>query len=356
MKTLLTVFVLLSSLIFSQAQEFKVVTFEGGNLQTFINNLSDSTIVNFSVSTIETEESIILTNKKNIQFNFDGFTLKSRTQGRSARPTLDVYKNKWPRNRSHFVIANSHNVLIEGLVIDGPNRKGGKNDDAYVRGLEAQHAIEIRNSKKVEIKNCKLSYIYGDGVYITGNSKAITIADSKISNNGRQGIAITAGSDIEIIGNKITEIRRSHIDLEPNNDNQVVSNVRILNNTFGPKRLNWIAAASSKGKVSDILVEGNEMNCPGNIWIGNKSNKFRQGPYTFLNNTSHLLYGTNNGGIWRLIQVDGFKADGNNIMAQARRDMHLIYATRCNDIDLGTNEVPNGTNAVKTFYDPNAKK
>ncbi len=331
------------------------IKYDGSDIQEFINQLPDNSIVEFEPDTLVYEESLIIQSKKNISFRFNGFTIRSKTTGENSKPTLSVYRNKWPRNRSHLVINRSDSIEITGLVIWGPHKNGGTQPDAYNPKLEAQHAIEIHYSKNILLDKVELSHIYGDGVYINNNSSEIQITNARIQKNGRQGIAIVDGHDILIKDCSFDAIRRSHIDLEPNNDKQQVKNVKIVNNTFGGRRLNWIAAGSSKGKVGNIVVEDNLMNCGANIWIGNKTNKFRQGPYVFRNNKSTKLYGTSNGGIWRLIQVDGFVADGNEIMGQELRNMSLIYATRCNDIELGDNEVIYGNNAVKTFYQPKEK-
>lgn len=334
------------------AQVREEIVYDGSNLQAFIDNLPPNSIAIFSNDTLVTEETLIIQNKKNIHFKFNGFTLQSVTDGKGSMPTLHAYKNRWPRNRAHVVINASDSLLLEGLDIFGPHTNGGVDAKAYNKYLEVQHGIEIRKSRNVKIMATNISHIFGDGIYVAANSSNLEITNVKITHNGRQGIAIVSGHDILIEKCHIAQIRRASIDLEPNSDKEVVKNIRIVDNVFGPKRLNWIAAGSSKGKVSNIIVENNMVNAAGNIWIGNKTNKFRQGPWIFRGNTSKSGYGTPNGGVWRLIQIDGFSAEDNTINTQKLRDMQLIYATRCTDIELGENEVPNGTNSVKTFYDP----
>ncbi|MCA6073415.1 right-handed parallel beta-helix repeat-containing protein [Fulvivirga sedimenti] len=355
MRSILIYILLLSSFAL-HAQDRKTIVYDGSDLKTFFNELKDNSIVIFKNEEIIYEETLIVEGKTNIEFQFNGFTIKSVTNGENATPSDPVYKNRWPRNRAHFVIKNSDSIIVRDLRIVGPNINGGVKEEAYVKELEAQHALELRNTSYIQITDCAFSQIYGDGIYITGTSENIDITKSIIEKNGRQGIAITNGSNISIRENQISMIRRSHIDLEPNNDGEIVSNVLIENNEFGRQRLNWVAAASSKGVVRNVTVKNNMVNSAGNIWIGNKSNKHMQGPYIFDTNTSTKIYGTNNGGIWRLIRVDGFKAVANNIMAQANRRMFLIYATDSENIELGENEVPNGRNQYKTYFGKGANK
>jgi parallel beta-helix repeat protein len=302
----------------------------------------------FEKDEVVREETLILEGKSNIELRFNGFTIQSYTDGTNVKPLAKKERN-WPRNRSHLLINNCNDLKINNLKISGPHVNGGTSSKAYVSKLEAQHAIEITSSKNVEIFSADISQIFGDGVYVGKNSTGINITHCKIFKNGRQGIAITDGSNILIANCELDSIRRAHIDLECNHPSDVIENVVIRNNKFGKKRLKWIAAASSKGIVRNVTVSDNEINAPADIILGNEKNPKPQGPYEFYNNVSYRSVGNPQGRVWKLFNVNGFKAKDNRIIAQKKRDMIFIGTRNCKDIWIGENDIPNGENVIKDF-------
>ena len=75
--------------------------------------------------------------------------------------------------------------------------------------------------------------MYGDFVYIGRDkskvaSQNVWIHDSDFKRNGRQGIAVTAATNVIIERNHFYNTRRSTIDLEPNSRSWHVSNVFVL--------------------------------------------------------------------------------------------------------------------------------
>lgn len=349
MKTSRYTLLILSILLITSAgtaQDRESFTFDGTDLQAFINKIPDNSVVNFPDTEIVYEEVLVINDKRNIIFVFDGFLLSAETTGTQTTPRKNM-RRIWPRNRSHILIENCQNIELRGLKIQGPHQGGGVGVNAYVSKLEAQHGIEILNSDSIKMDELEISNIYGDGIYIGKKSNGIIIENSSIHNNGRQGIAITNGENIIIRNNQIFNVRRSHIDLEPNNIRDTVANVVITDNTFGKKRLKWIAAASGKGVVKNITIQDNLMNCPADVRLGNIKNTSRQGPYYFIGNTSTIPYGTKSGEIWRVINVDGLVARDNEIIAQKNRNMHLLRTTNSRDIKLVDNNVPNGNEGIK---------
>ena len=73
-------------------------------------------------------------------------------------------------------------------------------------------------------------------------SRNVWIHDSTFLRNGRQGIAVTAATNVIIEHNHFDDTRRSTIDLEPNAHSWHVSNVFVLNNTVGKGRLLFVAS------------------------------------------------------------------------------------------------------------------
>ncbi|MCX2745203.1 right-handed parallel beta-helix repeat-containing protein [Mangrovivirga sp. M17] len=319
---------------------------KNSDLQEFITELENGTEYTFEKQSFNREEPLIIEGKEGLVLDFSGSTIISNTSGENVKP-LHKKERNWPRNRSHVIIKNSKNIKILNLNIDGPHSNGGTSEKAYVRRLEAQHAYEIINSKNIVIEGANIKEIYGDGIYISKRSSQILIQNCNISKNGRQGIAITEGFNIEIKNNEFNEIRRAHIDLECNHNSDTIKNITISGNVFGSKRLKWIAAASSKGIVTEVTVKNNKINSTADIYLGNVKNKRKQGPYYFYDNSSHKGYGNPQGIIWKLFNVNGFTAEGNQIRAQAYRDMHLVGGRNVTNLHLNNNFVSHGSPSFK---------
>ncbi len=343
-KLIVTLLVVLAPAILLAQQ--KEIRYDGSDLGAFVRSIPDNSRVVFDADTLVQETTLLIVNKKNIQFDFNGTVFISRTTGKNAESHVRNEKD-WPRNRSHISIRNSEGVTITNLTLVGPHTNGGTSLEAYVGELEAQHAIEILNSRNVSVESSRLSNIYGDGVYIGKGSSNIQVMNCFISKNGRQGIGVSDGSNILITGNEFNQIRRAHIDLECNNPKNRIDSVVIKDNHFGSKRLKWIAAASGKGIVSNIYVENNTLDCPANIYLGNHKNPNFQGPYYFNNNVTSKAHGNPQGEIWKLRKIDGFFAENNQMIGQKSRTMYLIGASNSRNIQLHNNEVKNGIAKIK---------
>ena len=105
--------------------------------------------------------------------------------------------------------------------------------------------------------------VYGDFVYIARDkdrvpSQNVWIHDSDFRRNGRQGISVTAATNVIIERNSFLDTRRSTIDLEPNARSWHVSNVFILDNTVGKGRLLFVAS-HGQGPVDNVVISGNRL-------------------------------------------------------------------------------------------------
>ena len=183
---------------------------------------------------------------------------------------------------SIFKISDSENIVIEGL-----NLKGDLLEHLGTSG-EWEYGIYVRGSKNVLIKNCELSYFWGDGIDIQKSRwfesepdlvevdyeyhcKNIVIDNCNVHHNRRNNISIEAAigvvvrnSDIGYAGTINGTAPMYGIDIEPiPENNQIVKDVLIENcnihdsNSHGvgiPLLTNYEGYISFKNSKIDNIV------------------------------------------------------------------------------------------------------
>lgn len=133
------------------------------------------------------------------------------------------------------------NTAIIGGVLEGDRYNHLGNDGEWGMG------IRIYGSSNVLIKNTQANNCWGDGFYIGTSSfknysENIKLIDISADNNRRQGISLISGRNVEIIRPRLTNTNgtapSAGIDIEPNNDNNILENIKIIdayseNNAIG---------------------------------------------------------------------------------------------------------------------------
>ena len=165
------------------------------------------------------------------------------------------------------VIRRAGNVLTHYRVFRCVNVSNVHICDLSIHGDKDQHmgssgewgmCVSLEGTRNVSIDRCWLMNGWGDGVYIgvadeTGGPycQHITIRDSKIVGNRRNGISVISVDGLTIDGCLISTTKgtlpEAGIDFEPNLADQVVKNVRISNTTF-------------TGNANDVLFADTENN------------------------------------------------------------------------------------------------
>ena len=195
------------------------------------------------------EGTLFIRHRKRITIDGNGATVFARTRGGPAR--------------SQWWIKGGTRIIFRNLIVRGANPNAGTGDDAYVRKLETQHGFRFEGVNGAELDHVQVHDVYGDFVYIGRGrdrvpSRDVWVHDSRFSRNGRQGISVTAASNVVIERNHLDQTRRSTIDLEPDARSALVSNVFILNNTVGKGHLLFLAS-HGRGPVDNVVVSGNQL-------------------------------------------------------------------------------------------------
>ena len=153
---------------------------------------------------------------------------------------------------------NVTNVQITGGIIEGDR------DLHTGKTGEWGHGIDIRAARQVTIRGTTFRNCWGDGIYVGGNSQQIEIVDVTCSDNRRQGLSITSGSDITVRNSTCqkTDGTRAEcgIDVEPNRGETVadcqVLNCRILDNVGGGIQVGPANVDRGQAFVRGFLAEG----------------------------------------------------------------------------------------------------
>ena len=220
------------------------------SLQRFLASVPSGREIRFAKEgRYRVEGTLFLRDRHRITINGNGATVFATTRG--------------DRDRAQWWIKGGARIVFRNLLVRGANKKAGTSDDAYVPKLEAQHGFAFEGVNGVELDHVQVRDVYGDLVYFGRGrdrvpARNIWIHDSRFSGTGRQGIAITAASNVIIERNHLDRTRRSTFDLEPDTRSASVSNVFLLNNVIGSGRLLFVAA-HGQGPVNNIVISGNRL-------------------------------------------------------------------------------------------------
>ena len=195
------------------------------------------------------EGTLFLRNRKRITIDGNGATVFATIRGK--------------RDRAQWWIKGGTRIVFRNLLVRGANQNAGTSEGAYVRKLETQHGFRLESVNGAELDHVQVNDVYGDFVYIGRGkdripSRNVWVHDSRFSGNGRQGIAVSAASNVVIERNHLDQTRRSTFDLEPDTRSARVSNVFVLNNTVGKGRLLFVASHGG-GPVSNVVISGNRL-------------------------------------------------------------------------------------------------
>jgi hypothetical protein len=307
-------------------------------LKGFIAGVPDGSTISFPAGArYRIDGSLIIEGRNNLTFEGNGAEFFATTEA--------------DRNRRHWWIRNSDGITIRDVVVRGANPNAGTGEAAYRSDREAQHGFDFAGVKNVIVEKVTVTDVYGDFVYIgrdkSGWSKQVTVRDSHFERNGRQGIAITAGEDIKIERNKITQVRRSTFDIEPNTSDWGARRVTISDNDIGPGRLSFLAGHGAAGPVEDIMVVDNRLS--GKVMnISFKApSAQRRANFSLIGNVSNKAFGSPNAAV-TIEGFDGVTIRDNVLPLDAGRNMTAVQLKASCDVVVTGNQFTNAAQEVKT--------
>jgi hypothetical protein len=270
------------------------------SLQRFLASVPSGRVIQFRKGgRYRVEGTLFLRNRNRITIDGNGATVFATTRG--------------TRDRAQWWIKGGTRIVFRNLLVRGAHQNAGVSGRAYVRNLESQHGFRLEGVSGAELDHVQVNDVYGDFVDIGRGkdripSRNIWIHDSRFSGNGRQGIAVTAASNVVIERNHLDRTARSTFDLEPDTRSAHVSNVFVLNNTVGKGRLLFVASHGG-GPVSNVVISGNRL--VGHSMtidsVGPELNP-RRSNWVVVDNTSDTPA---QGRLMRFFRTDGLVVRGN---------------------------------------------
>ncbi|WP_181179176.1 right-handed parallel beta-helix repeat-containing protein [Methylibium rhizosphaerae] len=167
-----------------------------------------------------------------IELTLRPVTVPSNVRIELAPGTVLKAKSGFGPNDRLLNITNATNVTImgNGATVQMPKAE-------YKEG-EQRHGVFIFGSSDVQIHDLVSRDSGGDGFYIGRSgkpgthSRRVLLNNCRAINNRRQGLSIVSGEDIEVRGGIFESTAGTApqygIDIEPNNSDDVIRNVRLL--------------------------------------------------------------------------------------------------------------------------------
>lgn len=141
-----------------------------------------------------------------------------------------------PNNSANYKIISIEDV--KNVKITGLGKIYGDRKQHTGKKGEWGFGVSIRGSNNIHIENIQIYDCWGDGVYVGSTNKQnysrdILIKKVIIKNNRRQGITVISARNLSIIDSTITDTKgtapESGIDIEPNEPNEYLENIKIVN-------------------------------------------------------------------------------------------------------------------------------
>jgi hypothetical protein len=284
--------------------------------------------------------SLHLRNRSGLVFDGNGATFKAVTSG--------------DQDRRLWWFEDSSGIVVRDMVVRGANPYAGLADAAYRDDRAFQHAFAFHGVVGAIVDHVEAYDVYGDFVYI-GKSAArvssnVVVQGSHFERNGRQGISVTAATDVVLRDNYLGELRRATFDFEPTSSTWTVQRVLITGNTTGRGRLLWFASAGQGYHVNDITITGNTMTSTSGVPVikvdtPDSAGGFR-GPFTITGNTFRVAGSPVAG--FDCHRCRGFTFTDNIASFPANRYMTAVSATTSSSVRVLRNVLPGAATVLRT--------
>lgn len=237
---------------------------------------------------------------------------------------------------SKILIIPTHLGAYQGLLVENifnveiinPNIVGERKYHIGSKG-EWGMGILIRNSKNITISGAIIENCWGDGIYVgaTGSkfSEDIKISNSKLDYNRRNGISIVSGKAITISDVLISNTQGTSpgfgIDLEPNNHDDILEEIKIIN---------YISFNNNVGLgiVLDNIIGDKKKNI--NISCFKITDKYSNSAIELFVDRGYRKYSENN--IYGDIEIS-------NVNGFNNRNVIVLHKSRKSNINLSVKEV-----------------
>ncbi|MGK0446364.1 right-handed parallel beta-helix repeat-containing protein [Patiriisocius sp. Uisw_017] len=185
------------------------------------------------IQKVVNENPIVIFPDFSLLINTDGLKAKSNSTWFFQENTLLKYKSNDKKSYYVVLVSDVENFSIYNLKVEGDRYR--RIDPSNMEG-EWGMGLWIMGSKNINIYYPEIQKCWGDGIYIgsSGSKKvndSINIIEATINDNRRNGISIITGKNIFInkafISNTKGTPPQAGIDIEPNNNDEIIENIKL---------------------------------------------------------------------------------------------------------------------------------
>jgi hypothetical protein len=180
--------------------------------------------------------------------------------------TLQLRTNGSTNGSSGIFIQDSTNITVRGFSVVGTNTATGTTAAETVINERINGAAIRSGNRNIVLDGISIDRIFGFGIIISDDGDGawpdgVTIRDSRVR-GGEMGIAVTAGRNIDIIGNSIEDTVYTAIDLEPDQPQHgyqdvLISDNDVTNYGWAESMTSWfVAACPADSVVDDVTTDG----------------------------------------------------------------------------------------------------
>jgi hypothetical protein len=285
-------------------------------LQAWINSVPDNSVLTFPKGRCyRVDETLLIQDRKNLDFEGVGATIKTVTEGSGTANQIQTRRTLYFYGGSGYI--------IHGLTIVGPNPT-----NVYAAKYAGQHGIAFAGVHGAVVDDVTIKGVHGDFVYVGADlyrswhfSSNIVVENSAFDTSGRMGVSVTAGQDITVVNNTMTNVAMDAVDIEPDVATTYDStgapkyggaiDVNIVNNTIGVVGQIFLGNQGAAGSIMNgLVVRGNRLTAaPLIVWIYGSAALHRTN-FTIADNVSQVVLSSPRDSV-ELLYVDNAVVSGN---------------------------------------------
>lgn len=189
-------------------------------------------------------------------------TITFTSRGKLTRTTR-AEKRVW----QVLLLRNSSNIVVNNLQIQGPNVEvcgfwstltGTRTwiEVGYNANYEAQHGLEVFNTNGLVVNGGNIYGVSGDGIYLAGRSKNVTLNNVSTKCTGRSSVTNVDADDVNIYGGSYDMSGFWIFNIEPFNAT-TVNRYHIYQPKVGYSNWQWLLSSGPYFSclITDVLVD-----------------------------------------------------------------------------------------------------
>jgi parallel beta helix pectate lyase-like protein len=259
-------------------------------LTSFLDTVPDGSTIAFKAGAIyRMDQGLKFSDRHDLTFEGNGATMRSNGDTHESSSLFAL----WGGNTR---------IVIRDFNLVGNSPTPG----VYKPGSEGAHGVLIDGGSDVDVSGVNVSSVWGDGFYVGLWADTVSIHDSTVASNGRNGVSIISGRNVTVQRVTFTKSGYCTFDIESNKPTEGANNITFVDNMAGTWGNIFLAVNGVPGSVVDgVTVRNNHVT--GSTLFSDITLPRRQN-IVFENNTSSVPA---DGPVFRFAHIDGLTVTGN---------------------------------------------